>query len=50
VEWVQRAARHFTQHNAHGRHPITGVIFYRFTADAWAINNWPEVLAVIKAA
>jgi hypothetical protein len=46
-EWVKRAIRHFQTYNGNGSQPITGVIFYRFSADEWAIHHHPEILAAI---
>lgn len=46
--WVKKAAAHFRAHNAIAKRPISGVIFYRFSADDWRIDNRPEILKAIK--
>ncbi len=48
AEWVRRAAAHFRAYNEEALMPISGVIFYRFTADEWELHNKPAILNAIK--
>ena len=47
-EWVRRSAAHFRAYNNEALMPISGVIYYRFSADQWALHNQPQTLEAIK--
>lgn len=46
--WVQRSAAHFQVYNEHALMPINGVIYYRYSADEWALHDKPNILEAIK--
>ena len=48
AEWVRRSAAHFRAYNETALMPITGVIYYRFTADDWELHNKQSILDAIK--
>jgi hypothetical protein len=46
--WVSEARRYVAEWNAGAAHqPITGIIFYRWADDDWALNNKPALLAAM---
>lgn len=48
--WVRRSVKHFQHRNQRqSRLPVTGVIFYRFSADEWEIRPKQSILDAIKA-